>query len=141
MDLSIFPTMNATLNATSGCLVVAGVLCIRAKRLVAHAAIMKTACGVTALFFASYLFYHAQVGSIHFRGTGWVRPLYFVILTTHTLLAVAIVPLVIRTVWLATRKRFDAHKAMARWTVPLWLYVSVTGVIIYLMLYRGLWTR
>ena len=136
MDLSIFPTLNAALNATSGLLVIAGLLCVRARRLAAHAVIMKSACGVSVLFFASYLFYHAQVGSIHFLGTGWVRPLYFFILTTHTLLAIAIVPLVIRTVWLASHGRLTMHVAIARWTAPLWLYVSVTGVIVYVMLYH-----
>ena len=136
MDLSFFPALNASLNATSGLLMISGVLCIRAKRVMAHATLVLAASGVSALFFASYLLYHAQVGHIHFRGGGWTRPLYVVILTTHTLLAVVIVPLVIRTVWLARRKQFHSHRALARWTAPIWLYVSVSGVVVYVMLYH-----
>ncbi len=136
MSLSVLPTLNAFLNATSAGLIVAGLICIRAKQTGAHTACMLGACAVSALFLASYLYYHAQVGSVRFEQTGWIRPVYFSILISHTILAVVIVPLVIRTVWLAMRRRFAAHTALARWTAPLWLYVSVTGVVVYMMLYH-----
>ena len=134
-----WPGINASLNATSGALIVAGWLCIRAKRITAHRTCMLSACTVTALFFVSYLSYHAQVGSVRFRGAGWTRPVYFSILISHTVLAITIVPLIIRTVWLAATQRFVQHKRLARWTLPLWLYVSVTGIVVYWMLYR--WER
>ena len=130
------PALNATLNATSALLLMAGYLCIRAGNTAAHMRCMLAACGVSIAFFASYLTYHAHVGSVRFAGTGWVRPVYFSILISHTILAIAIVPLVARTLFLATRQRFDEHRAIARWTLPLWLYVSVTGVIVYGMLYH-----
>lgn len=93
---------------------------------------------MSVVFLVSYLVYHVQVGSVHFGGTGWTRPVYFTILISHTILAVVIVPLVLRTLILAGRKRFVEHQAIARWTLPIWLYVSVTGVAVYWMLYR--WT-
>ena len=136
MSLSDLPMVNALLNATSAILLVAGFCCIRAKHATAHMCFMLSACGVSALFLASYLIYHAHVGSVRFLGTGWIRPLYFSILISHTLLAVAIIPLAIRTLFLARRQRFAEHLAIAHWTLPLWLYVSVTGVIVYWMLYR-----
>lgn len=131
-----WPAFNASLNATSALLIVSGFLSIRAKRVGAHRACMVAACLVTATFFVSYLLYHAQVGSVKFLGTGWVRPVYFVVLISHTTLAIVIVPLVLRTLFLAARERFDEHKRLARWTFPLWLYVSVTGIVVYGMLYR-----
>ena len=97
---------------------------------------MITAVSVSTLFLISYLYYHAHVGSVHFKGRGLSRPIYFTILISHTLLAAAIVPLVIITLSRALRERFDRHRAIARWTYPLWLYVSVTGVVIYFMLYH-----
>jgi uncharacterized membrane protein YozB (DUF420 family) len=130
------PTLNATLNATSAVLLAAGYAAIRADKLAAHLALMLGACVASTVFLVSYLVYHAQVGSVPFQGTGWIRPVYFAILISHTVLAVAIVPLVLRTLWLAGWKRFAAHRALARWTLPLWFYVSVTGVIVYWMLYR-----
>ena len=136
MTLSILPTLNACLNATSAVLLIAGVACIRAKRVAAHTVLMLSACGVSALFLTSYLIYHAQVGSVRFPGTGWRRLTYLAILITHTVLAMAIVPLVLRTLFLAGHKRFAEHVAIARWTLHLWLYVSVTGVVVYWMLYR-----
>lgn len=139
MSLAIFPGLNATLNATSAMLLLLGVWAIRAKRIGAHAACMVAACLVSTLFFASYLYYHAHVGSVRFHGIGWARPVYFTILITHTVLAIVIVPLVLRTLFLAGRKRFADHVAIARWTLPLWLYVSVTGVVVYGMLYQ--WKR
>ena len=136
MSTALLPSINAALNATSACLLILGILCIRAKRISAHALFMLGALGVSAAFLVSYLAYHAQVGSVRFLGTGWRRPVYFTILVTHTILAIVIVPLALRTLFLALRKRFPAHVAIARWTFPLWLYVSVSGVTVYWMLYR-----
>ena len=136
MSLSLWPALNAVLNATSALLLLAGFFFIRAKRVSRHAAFMSGALGVSALFFMSYLAYHAKVGSVHFLGTGWVRPVYFAVLITHTILAIVIVPLALRTLFLAVRQRFPEHVALARWTFPLWLYVSVSGVVVYLMLYH-----
>lgn len=136
MPLTALPTLNARLNAASAILLLIGFWQIRAKRRGLHALCMVAACGVSALFLASYALYHARVGAVRFQGAGWVRPVYFTILVTHTLLALAIVPLALRTLFLAAHQRFAEHAAIARWTLPLWLYVSVTGVIVYLMLYQ-----
>jgi uncharacterized membrane protein YozB (DUF420 family) len=135
-DYSIFPVINATLNGCSAILLVTGRTLIARGKIAAHRAVMLTALGTSFLFLVSYLYYHAHVGSVHFRGTGWSRPVYFTILTSHTILAAVIVPLVFITLSRALRQRFDRHRAIARWTFPIWLYVSVTGVVIYLMLYR-----
>lgn len=137
MTLGALPTVNAVLNATSAVLLLAGFIAIRAKRIGLHTACMGGALVVSAVFLASYLTYHLQVGSVRFTGAGWIRPVYFGILISHSVLAVLIVPLALRTVWLAMRRRFEAHTAIARWTLPAWLYVSVTGVVVYLMLYHG----
>ena len=96
---------------------------------------MMVAFGCSILFLVSYLFYHYQVGSVPFKGRGWIRPVYFTILLTHTILAVTVVPLALVTLSRAWRERFDAHRRIARWTLPIWLYVSVTGVVVYWMLY------
>lgn len=133
---AIYPVINATLNGTSAVLLLAGRWQIRRGRMAAHRALMLTAVITSSLFLASYLYYHWHVGSVHFPGRGWSRPVYFSILISHTILAAAIVPLVIITLSRALRERFDRHRAIARWTYPLWLYVSVTGVVIYFMLYR-----
>jgi uncharacterized membrane protein YozB (DUF420 family) len=133
---AIFPTINATLNGTSAVLLLIGRGLIARRRVAAHRAIMITALISSSLFLMSYLYYHAHVGSVHFQGQGWSRPVYFTILFTHTVLAAAIVPMVIITLNRALRERFDRHRAIARWTFPLWLYVSVTGVVIYVMLYH-----
>jgi uncharacterized membrane protein YozB (DUF420 family) len=133
---SDLPALNALLNATSAVLLMAGFLSIRAGKVSAHAGCMIGACVVSALFLGSYLVYHARVGSVPFLGAGWVRPVYFSVLISHTILAVVIVPLVLRALFLAGHKRFAEHVALARWTLPLWLYVSVTGVVVYWMLYR-----
>jgi uncharacterized membrane protein YozB (DUF420 family) len=133
------PAINATLNAASACLLVAGFVAIRSKRVGLHTLLMLGAMAVSTLFLVSYLIYHARVGSVPFPGTGWIRPVYFTLLISHTVLAVVIVPLALRTLWLAMRRRFDRHVAIARWTLPLWLYVSVTGVLVYWMLYRSPW--
>jgi putative membrane protein len=97
---------------------------------------MLAAVATSSAFLVSYLYYHAHVGSVHFQGQGWSRPLYFTILTTHTILAAAIVPLVLITLTLGLRRRDQRHRAIARWTYPIWLYVSITGVVIYFMLYH-----
>jgi uncharacterized membrane protein YozB (DUF420 family) len=135
-DYSIFPKINATLNGASALLLITGRVLIARGNRTAHRTVMLTALGTSSLFLASYLYYHYHVGSVHFRGTGWTRPLYFTILISHTILAAVIVPMVIVTLTRALREQFDRHRAIARWTFPLWLYVSVTGVIVYLMLYR-----
>lgn len=133
---AIFPIINATLNGTSAVLLLAGHSLIKRGRMAAHRAVMLTALVTSTLFLVSYLYYHWHVGSVRFQGQGWSRLVYFAVLISHTVLAAAIVPLVIITLSRALRGRFDRHRAIARWTYPLWLYVSVTGVVIYLMLYK-----
>ena len=133
---AIYPVINASLNGASALLLLTGHSMIKRGRMAAHQALMITAIVTSSLFLASYLYYHWHVGSVRFQGQGWSRPLYFTILTSHTLLAITIVPLVIVTLSRALRERFDRHRAIARWTYPLWLYVSVTGVVIYFMLYH-----
>lgn len=135
-DYSAFPVLNAVLNGTSALLIVVGILLIRRKQRTAHKRVMLTAVFTSSLFLTSYLYYHAHVGSVRFQGHGFSRPLYFIILISHTLLAVTVVPFVLVTVTRALRGRFDRHRASARWTYPVWLYVSVTGVVIYFMLYH-----
>jgi uncharacterized membrane protein YozB (DUF420 family) len=137
VPLTVLPTVNALLNASAAVAIVAGYLAIRRRRVAAHRACMLTALGLSGLFLLSYLVYHAQVGSRAYGGTGWTRVLYFAILLSHTVLAAAIVPLVLVTVGRALRLQFARHARIARWTLPLWLYVSVTGVVVYLMLYHG----
>jgi len=136
VEYSIFPVINASLNGTSAILLVTGHSMIKRGRMSAHRALMIAAIVTSALFLGSYLYYHWHVGSVRFQGHGWSRPLYFSILVSHTILAVTIVPLVTITLSRALRARFDQHRAIARWTYPLWLYVSVSGVIVYFMLYR-----
>jgi uncharacterized membrane protein YozB (DUF420 family) len=136
MDYSILPTVNASLNATSTVLLVAGWFFIKRRAVAWHRACMLGACTVSTLFLTSYLVYHANVGSVPYTGQGALRPIYFVILITHIILAAAILPLAAVTLSRALRGRFERHRAIARWTLPIWLYVSVTGVVIYLMLYR-----
>jgi uncharacterized membrane protein YozB (DUF420 family) len=133
---AIFPVINASLNGTSAILLVTGHSMIKRGRMGAHRALMLAAIVTSSLFLGSYLYYHWHVGSVRFQGHGWSRPLYFSILVSHTILAITIVPLVAITLSRALRERFDQHRAIARWTYPLWLYVSVTGVIVYLMLYH-----
>ena len=137
-DYSIFPKINATLNGCSAVLLVTGRVLIARGQRAAHRAVMLTAFGTSALFLVSYLYYHwpHHGGIVYFRGTGWTRPLYFAILGSHTILAIVILPLVIITLNRGLRGRFDSHRAIARWTFPLWLYVSVTGVVVYLMLFQ-----
>jgi uncharacterized membrane protein YozB (DUF420 family) len=137
-DYSIFPVINATLNGCSAILLVIGRALIARGKIAAHRAVMLAAFATSSIFLVCYLYYHwpGHGGIVYFHGTGWARPLYFTILTSHTILAVAIVPMVLITLSRALRERFDRHRAIARWTFPLWLYVSVTGVVIYLMLFR-----
>jgi uncharacterized membrane protein YozB (DUF420 family) len=130
------PAVNAMLNATSAGLLLAGYVLIRQRRREAHRRVMLAAVACSALFLTCYLVYHAHVGSVPFRGQGPVRTLYFTILITHTVLAISIVPLVGITLARGLRGRYDRHRRIARVTLPLWAYVSVTGVVIYLMLYR-----
>jgi putative membrane protein len=129
------PTLNAALNSLSAVFLCAGYFYIRSRNRDAHRRCMLVALACSTLFLISYLTYHFQVGSVGFKGQGWVRPVYFSILITHTVLAAAIVPLVLITLIRALRERFDAHRRIARWTLPIWFYVSITGVVIYLMLY------
>jgi uncharacterized membrane protein YozB (DUF420 family) len=133
---AIYPVINASLNGASALLLLTGHSMIKRGRMATHRALMLTAITTSSLFLASYLYYHWHVGSVRFQGQGWSRPVYFTILTSHTILAITIVPLVIVTLIRALRERFDRHRAIARWTYPLWLYVSVTGVVIYFMLYH-----
>ncbi len=135
-DHAIFPALNAGLNATSAVLIATGIGLIRSGRRQAHRGVMIAAVVSSSLFLASYHYYHYHVGSVRFTGQGLIRPVYFGILLTHTVLAALVVPLVIVTLARGLRERFDRHKAIARWTYPIWLYVSVTGVVIYVMLYH-----
>ena len=136
MTLSDLPLLNASLNATSAVLLVLGYTFIRQRRIRLHRACMISACVVSTLFLTSYVVYHANVGSKHFPGTGPIRTVYFAILITHVILAAAVPPLALITLIRGLRARFDRHVAIARWTLPIWLYVSVTGVAVYVMLYR-----
>lgn len=135
ISVNQLPFVNAALNSLSAVLLFTGYLCIRARNRSAHRVCMLSAFASSILFLTSYLIYHYQVGSVPFKGQGWIRPVYFLILLTHTILAVTVVPLSLVTLNRALGERFDAHRRIARWTFPIWLYVSVTGVVIYLMLY------
>jgi uncharacterized membrane protein YozB (DUF420 family) len=133
---SDLPTLNASLNGLSAVLLVVGYVLIRRGRRSAHRIAMLGAFSASTLFLVSYLVYHFQVGSVPYQGTGPIRTVYFTVLLTHTVLAAAVPFLAVITLVRALRERFDRHRAIARWTLPVWLYVSVTGVVIYLMLYR-----
>jgi uncharacterized membrane protein YozB (DUF420 family) len=136
LPLSYFPALNAVLNGTSAVLVGSGIVLIKRGHREAHKRAMIAAFITSSLFLISYLYYHAHVGSVHFQGHGWSRPVYFGILLTHTVLAAVIVPFVLVTLTRGLRGRYEKHIRSARWTYPMWLYVSITGVVIYLMLYR-----
>ena len=136
MNISDLPALNAGLNALSGSLLGVGYAMIRRGRVKAHKAFMLAAVGVSTLFLASYVVYHYHAGSTRFPGTGWVRTFYLSILVTHAVLAAAVIPLAAVTLVRAWREDFAAHRRIARWTLPIWFYVSVTGVIIYVMLYH-----
>jgi uncharacterized membrane protein YozB (DUF420 family) len=135
MSVSDLPALNAALNGVAAAFLVAGYACIRARKTAAHRASMLAAVVTSALFLVSYVIYHANAGSKPFQGTGAIRAVYFAILITHIVLAAAIVPMVLVTLTRALKGRFDRHARLARWTLPIWLYVSVTGVVIYVMLY------
>jgi len=136
IPFSVLPAVNATLNGTSALLLFVGYLSIRRKNVTTHKVCMGSAFGTSTLFLISYLTYHYHVGSIPFGGKGFIRMVYLTILISHTILAAAIVPLALVTLYRALTGRFSKHVRIARWTLPLWLYVSVTGVIIYWMLYH-----
>jgi len=133
---SSLPAVNAFLNGTSAILLTIGYLCIRRKRVMGHKICMGTAFGVSCLFLVSYLIHHYHVGSVPFSGQGWIRPVYFTVLISHICLAALVVPLALTTMYRAVSERFDQHVRIARWTLPIWLYVSVTGVLVYVMLYQ-----
>jgi putative membrane protein len=133
------PALNATLNAISGVLLAIGYLLIRARRIEQHRRCMIAAFIASSLFLVSYVVYHAQVGSVRFTRQGFVRPLYFTILITHVTLAAAVLPLAILTLSRGLQARYAKHRAIARWTLPIWLYVSVTGVLVYVLLYQPTW--
>jgi len=129
--------LNATLNATSAILLAAGYAAIRSGKRDLHKKLMLSAFAVSCVFLISYVIYHLRIHQvIHFQGQGWIRPVYFALLTSHTILAIVIVPLILITLRRAWLERFDKHRQIARWTLPLWFYVSVTGVIVYLMVYQ-----
>ena len=130
------PTVNAVLNGTAAALLVTGFWMIKNRRIQQHRAVMLTAFGVSVAFLISYLVYHAQVGSVTFKHPGTIRTVYLSILLTHTVLAATVPVLAIVTLNRGLAARFDRHRAIARWTFPIWLYVSITGVVVYLMLYH-----
>jgi putative membrane protein len=136
MEISDLPTLNASLNALASVFLVTGYVMIRSRRIDAHRRCMLSALGTSALFLVSYVIYHANAGSVPFRGTGAVRVVYFAVLIPHIILAAAILPLALLTTARGLRGDYTRHVRIARWTLPVWLYVSVTGVIVYLMLYR-----
>jgi uncharacterized membrane protein YozB (DUF420 family) len=128
--------LNATLNGTSAILLAAGYTAIRNGKIQLHKKLMLSAFTVSCAFLVSYLVYHYRVGHVAFQGQGFIRPIYFTLLISHTILAIVIVPLILITLSRALLEKFDKHRLIARWTLPLWLYVSITGVIVYLMLYK-----
>jgi uncharacterized membrane protein YozB (DUF420 family) len=136
IDYTVLPAVNATLNGVATVFLTAGWVFIRRREIPRHRACMLAAFGTSALFLTSYLIYHANVGSVPFGGQGAIRLLYFAILITHITLAALILPLALVTLSRALARRFDKHRRIARWTLPIWLYVSVTGVVIYVMLYQ-----
>ena len=139
MTVHDLPAVNASLNALSGVLLMWGYVLIRARRIEQHRRVMLAAFATSALFLLCYVTYHAQVGSVRFTRQGIVRPVYFTILITHVVLAAAILPMAIITLSRGLKGRFDRHRRIARWTFPIWLYVSVTGVLVYVLLYQPTW--
>lgn len=128
--------LNASLNGGSAVLLAGGYAAIRSGKIAVHKAFMISAFSVSSIFLVSYVIYHVRVGSVRFQGQGWIRPFYFVLLGTHTVLAAVIVPMILITLRRAWLEQFDKHRLIARWTLPLWFYVSVTGVIVYVLLYQ-----
>ena len=139
MTVHDLPALNATLNATSGILLLIAYAHIRARRIEQHRRYMLAAFTASSLFLVCYLVYHAQVGSVPFTRQGLVRPLYFTILITHVTLAATVVPLALVTLSRGLKARYPQHRRIARWTFPVWMYVSVTGVLVYVLLYQPTW--
>jgi uncharacterized membrane protein YozB (DUF420 family) len=139
LSVNDLPAVNATLNALSGVLLVIGYVFIRSGRIQQHRRFMIAAFVTSSLFLVSYLVYHAQVGSVPFTRGGAVRPVYFSILITHVVLAATVPPLALVTLSRGLKARYLKHRAIARWTLPIWLYVSVTGVLVYVLLYQPTW--
>jgi uncharacterized membrane protein YozB (DUF420 family) len=131
------PALNATLNATSAVLLAGGYVAIRAGKMQVHKRFMLSAFWVSVVFLVSYVIYHLRVKQVVlFQGQGWIRPVYFTLLLSHTILAIVIVPMILVTLRRAWMEKFDKHRLIARWTLPLWFYVCVTGVIVYFMVYQ-----
>jgi len=139
MTVHDLPAVNAALNAIAAVLLTIGFVLIRKGRIDAHRRTMIAAFATSSLFLICYITYHAQVGSVRFTRQGFVRPLYFAVLITHVTLAAAVLPLAIITLSRGLKARYDRHRAIARWTLPIWLYVSVTGVLVYVLLYQPTW--
>jgi len=139
MTVHDLPAVNAMLNALSAVLLTVAYVLIRTRRIDAHRRVMIAAFVTSSVFLVCYVIYHAQVGSVRFTRQGFVRPLYFGILITHVALAAAVLPLAIVTLSRGLKARFDRHRAIARWTLPIWLYVSITGVLVYVLLYQPTW--
>ena len=139
MTVHDLPAVNASLNALSGTLLVAGYTLMRLKRIELHRTFMIAAFAASSLFLICYVIYHAQVGSVPFPRQGLVRPLYFTILITHVVLAASVPPLAIITLTRGLKGRYPQHRRIARWTFPIWLYVSITGVLVYVLLYQPTW--
>lgn len=139
MDVHALPAVNATLNGVSGVLLLVAYALVRAGRIEQHRKVMVAAFATSALFLVCYLVYHAQVGSVRFTRGGFVRPLYFTILITHVTLAAVVLPLAIVTLSRGLKRRYPEHRRIARWTFPIWLYVSITGVLVYVLLYQPTW--
>jgi uncharacterized membrane protein YozB (DUF420 family) len=139
LGIHSLPAVNAMLNAISGVLLIAGYLLMRARRIELHRRAMIAAFATSSLFLICYIVYHANVGSVRFTRPGFVRPLYFTILITHVTLAATVPPLAIITLSRGLKARYPQHRRIARWTFPIWLYVSVTGVLVYVLLYRPTW--
>lgn len=139
MTVHDLPAVNASLNALSGVLLLVGFALIRARRIEQHRTVMLAAFTASSVFLICYIVYHAQVGSVRFTRQGFVRPLYYVILVTHVTLAATVPPLAIVTLTRGLKGRYPQHRHLARWTFPIWLYVSVTGVLVYVLLYQPTW--
>lgn len=136
MTLRDLPTLNAILNATTAVLLITGRMQIKRGRVSVHKKIMISALVVSCLFLTSYLFYHYNVGTVRYPHHNWTRPLYLIILGTHTVLAAGMVPFIIAAVTFALKEKFEKHRRLVRWVWPIWIYISVTGIVVYLMLYR-----
>ena len=139
MTIHDLPAINASLNALSTVLLASGYALVRTRRIAQHRACMLAALTTSALFLVCYIVYHAQVGSVRFARQGVVRPIYFTILITHVTLAASVLPLALITATRGLKGRFPQHVRIARWTFPIWLYVSVTGVLVYVLLYQPTW--